>query len=208
MAGTIEERLTQLRTYVGDDAAARTRALVDDIEKKWFQSVRRLLLGNALLLLAQRLREDGDPGGTIATAKRAEEVFEKAREASPQNADAALGYVHAVRMHGAALLRLRKLDDAMTLLDQVASKSWTEPVGERRAMPTPTDPVEYLFVNAATHAERGASPAWFRALLDLAEHLGDRRRAEQARAGLNELVERARRDVEQEGLDDVPGPMR
>jgi hypothetical protein len=89
-------------------AASRAAALVADIEHASDDESYRALLGRALLLLARRLGEAEDHEGAIAAARRAEQVFTDATWSA-----------QAVRMRGAALLRQRKIDEALAVLDSV-----------------------------------------------------------------------------------------
>jgi hypothetical protein len=91
---------------------SRVAALVADIENASDGETHRALLGRALLLLARRLGEADDHERAIAAARRAEDVFTALGEATWS--------AQAVRMRGGALLRQRKIDDALAVLDTVA----------------------------------------------------------------------------------------
>ncbi len=109
---SLRVRLTALLAEVDAGAARRTAVLVADLRAAGDAEAYRELEGRALLLLARRLGEADDHEGAIAAAGRAQALFTALGDATWS--------AQAVRMHGAALLRMRRIDDALAVLDSVA----------------------------------------------------------------------------------------
>lgn len=108
----LRTRHATLADHVETDATRRVRELVTDVERAGDSQPHRAVLGRTLLLLARRLGEDGDHDAAVAAAQRAEAVFAGLADATWR--------AQAVRMRGAALLRLRRIDEALAALDSVA----------------------------------------------------------------------------------------
>lgn len=108
----LQVRYAALLADVERGADERTAALVGDLERASDSASHRALLGRALLLWSRRLGEADDHVRAIAAARRAEEVFTQLGDATWS--------AQAVRMRGAALLRLHEIDEALAVLDSVA----------------------------------------------------------------------------------------
>lgn len=108
----LRSRYTTALDDTDTGAATRSAELVADIETASDADPYRSLLGRALLLLARRLGEVDDHDAAIAAARRAELVFARLGDTTWS--------AQAVRMRGAALLRQRKIDEALAVLDTVA----------------------------------------------------------------------------------------
>lgn len=155
---SLDLRYRALLDDASADATTLARALVAAVERAGASEASQSLLGNALLLLAHRLREDGDHEGTIAAAQRAEDLFTRTGDAPSR--------VRAVRMRGAALLRCRRLDEALAVLSAVhEAPPVSAPPIEPRA---PTATSDDAFFVCASRAERDTqSASWFDALARL-----------------------------------------
>lgn len=171
-------------TLALDDTKAgfETRAgdLVADIDKASDAEPHRSLLGRAYLVLARRLGELDDHDGAIAAARRAEDVFTTLGDAAWS--------AQAVRMRGAALLRLRRIDEALAVLDPVLHTPGTgfssegSPLGIRAIQkPDGTyrylkvlDPIDVALDHAAAIAGWATKdePHWIAALATIAEQTG------------------------------------
>lgn len=180
-------------------ATATVRTLTRDIEvaleAQGDSEELRALAGHAQLLLALRALEDGDHESELVAAQQAEAAFEKANEEGWRR--------YAKRRQVAALIRLRRIDDALAVLDtapDVPSEIVIE-IAERiteRDLGVSLDPVETALVSAAeglVAAKRDRESRWFwmsapdavGALGAIAEHTGNRACAERFEAGLRAL---------------------
>lgn len=189
---SLRVRYTTATNDVEDGTAQRTAALVADIEAASESEAHRALLGRALLLLARRLGEAEDHDAAIAAARRAEDVFTKLGDTTWS--------AQAVRMRGAAMLRQRKIDDALGVLDTVADAPHAGFSGEGsyrgiRAVQNPDgtyrpekvlDPIDAALDHAATIAVWATrdEPSWITALGKIADATGHAGCA--ARAGVRE----------------------
>lgn len=165
-------------------------SLVNTIEEAGDSEAHRSLLGRALLLLARRSDEDGDLNGALDAAQRAEDIFAKLT-GSTWSAWHAL----AIRVRVGALLRLRKIDDALALLDPVLAQvpPYSMREGKSRPPPTSADRIEGVLINAANVAltTTGKDVAWITALGAIGEALGHRVCGERFKAGQH-IIDEAR----------------
>lgn len=172
---------------VAVDTTKRTRELAREIEQSGDSKAHRVLFGRALLLLARRLSEDGDHEAALAEATRAEEVFIRA--------DALDWRTRAMRARAGALFRLRKIDEAIAVMEAVFATPWAPAKIEGAyRLSTPADPIEAALIDA----QRLAQSVWKNETeyVRTLERLG--RRIEQS---LNEDA----REIDEEEL---PGPFR
>lgn len=154
-------------------AARRARALVLAIEAAG--DSQRSLLGRALVLLARRLGEDGAEEDAIAAARRAEDIFAELGDAGWRG--------DARRERVGALLRLRKLDEALALFDTIDASAgrWLSDAASDLSR-TPTDPVDAVLAKAAKLATWATetTPEWIDVLRSIAHATGHRGSAERA----------------------------
>lgn len=204
---SLEHRYQALLVDGSRDATRRARELTVDIEKTRDAEDRRPLLGRALMLLAFRSSEDRDEEGVMAAAQHAEEVFASLGDETSR--------AMAVRARGAALLRLRRIDEALALLETVADvPAGSRPFVESRSLPA-VRPEDEAFVAAASLAEIGSwSEPWFEYLAKIAVQTKRRDLRERAEAGLLHLErEKARQEAEAARAsgsedDDIPAACR
>ena len=169
--------------HVEADAAKRAADLAVEIEEAGDSAQHRSLLGRALLLLARRLGEDGDHEGASAAARRADAIFAKLGDADWQ--------AQAMRVRAGALLRLRKLDEALALVDTL----FRDPPagfpleGGVYRLATSSDPVALAEAATIVLSATKDNPAWIRALGSIAESTGHRGCAERFEAGRRSLAE-------------------
>lgn len=123
-------------------AAERVEALTRATASAGDTAAHRVVLGRALVLLAQRLGEAGDQDAAVAVAKRAEDVFAKLGEVTWVG--------DARRQQAGALVRLRKLDEAIALIETIETPpgAWRDE-GAAFASVVAADPVDALYVQAA-----------------------------------------------------------
>ncbi|MBI5515021.1 MAG: hypothetical protein HY909_14690 [Deltaproteobacteria bacterium] len=139
---TLRTRYKRMLEDLAPGAAERVEALTRAIASAGDTAAHRALLGRALLLLAQRRGEAGDQDAAIAAATRAEDVFTKLGEARWAG--------DAKRQQASALLRQRKLDEAIALVDAIETSpgAWR---GEGASVPdvVVSDSVDALYWRAA-----------------------------------------------------------
>lgn len=112
-------------------ATSTVRALVLRIEQSGDSDGHRTLLGQALLLLARRLDEDGDHTAACTAATRAEHLFAKLENAAWQGL--------AMRARATALIGLDQLDEALGLIDALEEPGrwpWANLMGAHRVSDT------------------------------------------------------------------------
>jgi len=139
---TLRTRYQRALEDLTPGAAGRVEALARAIASAGDTAAHRALLGRALLLLAQRLGEAGDHDAALAAATRAEHVF------------AALGEARwagdAKRRQASALLRQRRLEEGIALVDAIETPpgAWRNE-GAAVAAVGASDAVDVLYRQAA-----------------------------------------------------------
>lgn len=208
-------RLDAVNHYEETDASIRARELVAAIEHVGNSAAHRALLGRALLVLFKHLRDDDDFTGALAAAQRGEEVF------------ALLGNenwrVRAVRNRASALLRLRRIDEALALTDSVAECEISPYAAYEadggyvylRSTRVPTDPIDIALRVAAglTLWAKRDNENWINAIGALAALLRAPACIERHEAGKLILAEKKKNElaqwlIDQEEIEKLPGPMR
>jgi tetratricopeptide (TPR) repeat protein len=172
----LESRLQALGRDVEEGAAGRVAALIADLRRP---PTAARLLPRALLLAARRAREARAWDDALAAATEA-----RALAAEPELVDA------STRAHAAALLGLRRVGEALSLLDRALARRGPLFGGGGAFSLTPSaDPVEDAIDEAATVAgwADATTPEWVRALGGLSERLGSPDAAARFAAGLAAL---------------------
>jgi hypothetical protein len=187
----LELRLKSAFEYVAADATKRVEELVMDCEKAGDSNEHRTLLGRALLLLSRRQGEDGDDDAALRAAQRAEKVLATIGDDAWR--------AQAVRAQAAAMLRQRKIDDALALFDGVidAQEQALRVEGNLRLAP-PSDPTLAVLHEASRTMRwaHGRSPAWIRDLGLIAERTGHEACGERFEAGLRWFAAQAEKEPE------------
>ncbi|MBX2801783.1 MAG: hypothetical protein KTR31_29155 [Myxococcales bacterium] len=161
-ADVLELRFQHLMAVADDDATAQTEQLVADLER-----THHALLPEGLLLLARRADEDGELTRARQACQQAASIF---RESESHD-----GIDRARRAEAAALLRLRRVQEALPILDDAMQRRG--PLfggsGAFRVRPS-SDPEQALYDEAATIASWASphTPEWLRALGGLVERGG------------------------------------
>jgi hypothetical protein len=184
----------RLATALDDLTTRRAEQLVADFEQVGDSAQHRHLLGRALLLLARRAGEDRDDDRSATTAQRAEELFASLGDD--------LWRTQAVRARAAAMLRARRIDEALVLLDGVIDGPTTWLGGMHRIIPS-SNPIEAALHDAARAACTASSRTaeWVRALGAVAERTGH--------AGCAARFESVRRSFADDAAEEpIPGPFR
>lgn len=174
--------------YADSGAAKRAVDLAVEFEQAGDSAQHRSLLGRALLLLARRLGEEGDHENASGAAQRADDIFAKLGDSDWQ--------AQAMRVRAGALLRLRKIDEALALFDTLfrnPSAGFPLDGGVHRPV-TSSDPIAAVLSEAAAIALSATKdkPEWIRALGLIAERTGHRGCAERFEASRHSLAEQER----------------
>lgn len=186
-AVTLQGRLDLLMRRADSEALGLTRGLVQDIRQAGDS-----LLPEALLLLARRARELPDFEEALAAAT---EAWEHSQDPGQRD--------RALRARGAALLGLRRVGEALEVLDgALVRRGPLFGGGGSFSFRAPTDPMDEVLDEAASIASWASArtPEWVRALGGMAEHLDLPELHERFEQGLRTLAaqepDKAARDLE------------
>ncbi len=135
------------------------RSLVDDVRGSGAHG--SALLGDALVLLARRLDEEGQHAAALESLDEA---------LAAKTLDVATRKM-IIRLRAASMLRLRRLDDAFAILDVEMETKGVMLGGCRRFGSAPEDPWDAALAEAAAIAVWASSmtPEWVRALGGIAQ---------------------------------------
>ena len=219
--------------YVEDDAQARAREVVRIIEAAAYDRAHHSLVGQALgvlgqdpaaqhrwlaanvqLALAWHAGDDRAHDVTLAAAERAEHLFSEVEDDRWR--------AQATRFRAGALFRLRRIDEALSVLDGVFDVEPVSRDGDRLSRRTDatqeenykyvlqeTDPADRALEDAAMNAltEGRNDATWVNVLGALAKSTGHVGCADLHRVGMQRLrAEWAREEAEREA--ELPGPYR